>query len=166
MLKLFVFLLLLLSIRNNVCAQEQNPLYKNPRYPYAERVEDLLKRMTQREKFWQLFMIPGDLGEQPDLYKEGLFGFQVSAANAGNTAGNQLLQYNTKEDALSLAKKINQIQSYFIHKTRLGIPIIPFDEALHGLVRNGATAFPQSIALAATFDTATMGAVCIPSHCG
>lgn len=159
MLKPFVFLLLLLGIRSNVCAQELNPLYKNPRYPYAERVEDLLKRMTQREKFWQLFMIPGDLGEQPDLYKEGLFGFQVSAATAGNTAGNQLLKYNTKEDALSLAKKINQIQSYFIHKTRLGIPIIPFDEALHGLVRNGATAFPQSIALAATFDTATMGAV-------
>ncbi|WP_201767589.1 glycoside hydrolase family 3 protein [Sediminibacterium sp. C3] len=46
-----------------------------------------------------------------------------------------------------------------MHQTRLGIPIIPFDEALHGLVRNGATAFPQSIALAATFDTATMGAV-------
>lgn len=159
MLRPIVFLLLLMGIWNNVCSQEQSPLYKNPRYSNAERVEDLLKRMTQREKFWQLFMIPGDLGEDPDLYKEGLFGFQVSAANAGNNAGNQMLQYNTKEDALSLAKKVNQIQSYFVHQTRLGIPIIPFDEALHGLVRNGATAFPQSIALAATFDTATMGAV-------
>jgi beta-glucosidase len=38
----------------------------------------------------------------------------------------------------------------------LGIPIISFDEALHGLVREGATVFPQSIALAATWDTALM----------
>lgn len=159
MLKPIVFLLLFMGIWNNVCSQEQSPLYKNPSYSNADRVEDLLKRMTLREKFWQLFMIPGDLGEDPDLYKEGLFGFQVSAANAGNNAGNQMLQYNTKEDALSLAKKINQIQAYFVHQTRLGIPIIAFDEALHGLVRNGATAFPQSIALAATFDTAAMGAV-------
>ena len=159
MFKLFLFLILLLGIENNIWSQEQIFIYKNPRYSYTERVEDLLKRMTPREKFWQLFMIPGDLGEQPDLYRDGLFGFQVSAATAGNTAGNQMLQYNTKENALSLAKKINQIQSYFIYQTRLGIPIIPFDEALHGLVRNGATVFPQSIALAASFDTATMGAV-------
>ena len=53
-----------------------------------------------------------------------------------------------------MAKKINEIQRYFVEETRLGIPIIAFDEALHGLIRGGATAFPQSIALAATFDTA------------
>ena len=55
-----------------------------------------------------------------------------------------------------LAKKINAIQKYFVEHTRLGIPIIAFDEALHGLVREGATVFPQSIALAATFNTALM----------
>ena len=49
------------------------------------------------------------------------------------------------------AELINEIQKYFVEETRLGIPIIPFDEALHGLVREGATAFPQSIALAATW---------------
>ena len=38
----------------------------------------------------------------------------------------------------------------------MGIPIIAFDEALHGLVRKGATVFPQSIALAATWDTTLM----------
>src|SRR4029077_8525180 len=40
-----------------------------------------------------------------------------------------------------------------VEKTRLGIPIIAFDEALHGLVRDGATTFPQAIGLAATWDT-------------
>lgn len=156
--KLFL-IILLLGMLVKSWSQEHHPIYKKSNYSISERVEDLIKRMTPKEKFWQLFMIPGDLGEQPDLYKDGLFGFQVSAATAGNSAGNQMLQYNTKEDALLLAKKINQIQSYFVHQTRLGIPIIPFDEALHGLVRNGATVFPQSIALAASFDTSLMGAV-------
>ncbi|MGH7647539.1 MAG: glycoside hydrolase family 3 N-terminal domain-containing protein, partial [Gemmatimonadaceae bacterium] len=46
------------------------------------------------------------------------------------------------------------IQRYFVERTRLGIPIIPFDEGVHGLVRDAATDFPAAIALAATFDTA------------
>ena len=79
----------------------------------------------------------------------------AGVANEKNAA-QQILQYDTKENAWSLAKKINRIQQYFIEKTRLGIPIIPFDEALHGLVRDGATVFPQSIGLAATWNTKLM----------
>jgi beta-glucosidase len=99
-------------------------------------------------------MIPGEIGKgDEDKYKNGLFGFQVSAASAGGDASQQLLSYGTSENALLLARKINAIQKYFVERTRLGIPIIAFDEALHGLVRDGATVFPQSIALAATWDT-------------
>ena len=94
-------------------------------------------------------------GEE-DKYHAGLFGFQVSAGSSNENAAQQLLQYNTKENALSLVKKINSIQSYFVEQTRLGIPIIAFDEALHGLVRDGATVFPQSIGLAATWNTHLM----------
>lgn len=138
---------------------QQLPIYKDASYATEQRVADLIKRMTPTEKFWQLFMIPGDLGNNPALYKNGIFGFQVSAASSQTGVGAQLMSYNTKENALLLAQKINQIQRYFINETRLGIPFIPFDEALHGLVRNGATAFPQSIALAASFDTSLMSVV-------
>lgn len=135
----------------------QTPVYKNPKASIDDRVKDLLQRMTPEEKFWQMFMIPGDLDNaDTNQYKHGIFGFQVSAASKGNGAAGQLLQYGTGEDALSLAKKINSIQKYFVEKSRLGIPIIPFDEALHGLVRSGATSFPQAIGLAATWDTAMM----------
>ena len=134
----------------------QSPAYKNPALPIDERVKDLLKRMTPEEKFWQLFMIPGDLDNVDSMqYKNGIFGFQVSASSKGD-AGGQMLNYSTNESALVLTKKINSIQRYFVEHTRLGIPIIAFDEALHGLVREGATTFPQSIALAATWDTLLM----------
>jgi len=136
------------------------PLYKNSRAPINERVKDLLGRMTPTEKFWQLFMIPGDIKPGEGYkYKDGLFGFQVSAASAGSEGAQQMLQYNATETAVSLAKKVNAIQRFFMDSTRLGIPMLPFDEALHGLVRQGSTIFPQSIGLAATFNTSTMEAV-------
>ncbi|ROI00185.1 beta-glucosidase [Chryseobacterium daecheongense] len=135
----------------------QKPLYKDPKQPVEVRVQDLLKRMTPEEKFWQCFMIPGDLDNVPkDQYSHGIFGFQVSAGNQGGGAAGQLLKYNANEDAERLVKKINAIQKYFVEESRLGIPIIPFDEALHGLVREGATAFPQAIGLAATFNPELM----------
>ncbi|CAH0243045.1 Xylan 1,4-beta-xylosidase [Pedobacter sp. Bi27] len=128
--------------------------YKNPKLSVDLRVKDLISRMTPEEKFWQLFMIPGDVTtENKTQFKNGIFGLQVSAAAQGSGNAQQMLTYNTSEDGLSLAKKVNEIQKFFVEETRLGIPIIPFDEALHGLVRQGATAFPQSIGLAASFDT-------------
>ena len=132
--------------------------YKNPKLPIEERVKDLLKRMTIEEKFWQLFMIPGDLKEGEEKYRNGIFGFQVSTQGNTDAAG-QLLNYSGGSTALETVRKINSIQKYFIEKTRLGIPIIAFDEALHGLVRDEATAFPQAIALAATWDTSLMNQV-------
>ncbi len=151
--KIFVFIII---TGFSLSGFAQKNIYKDNTQPIAARVADLLKRMTAEEKFWQLFMIPGDLNNAaPGQYKNGIFGFQVSAGGAGDM-NNQLLKYNTKEDALYLAKKINSIQKYFVDSTRLGIPIIAFDEALHGLVRKGATAFPQAIALAASWDTVLM----------
>ncbi|MBZ5856760.1 glycoside hydrolase family 3 C-terminal domain-containing protein [Flavihumibacter profundi] len=149
-------LLFLLFLCTKITFGQQLAPYKNPKLPIPERVQDLLSRMTPEEKFWQLFMIPGDLDKATkDQYSHGIFGFQVSAASKGD-AGGQLLTYNTSENAVALTRKINAIQKYFVEESRLGIPVIAFDEALHGLVRDGATAFPQSIALAATWDTAVM----------
>ena len=46
----------------------QKPAYKNEKLPVEQRVKDLLQRMTAEEKFWQLFMIPGDLGADEANY--------------------------------------------------------------------------------------------------
>ncbi len=114
--------------------------YRDASLPVAVRVQDLLGRMTLEEKFWQLFMIPGNLDDPAHDYSHGIFGLQISPG--------------TVPGARAHAERINAIQRYFVEKTRLGIPIIPFDEAVHGLARDGATMFPAAIALAATWDPA------------
>ncbi|MBS4059718.1 MAG: glycoside hydrolase family 3 C-terminal domain-containing protein [Bacteroidetes bacterium] len=154
-LKLFFISLLLTNTFSGVMAQS----YKNTSLPVEERVRDLLSRMTPEEKFWQLFMIPGDLGDDKEKYLSGIFGFQVNTVGQEAGATGQMLQHNEGQSSFETALKINEIQRFFIEETRLGIPIIPFDEALHGLVRSGATAFPQAIGLAATWNAELMHAV-------
>ena len=61
-------------------------------------------------------MIPGDLDNaDSSQYTNGIFGLQVSAASKGD-AGGQMLNYNTSENALKLAKKINSIQKHFVEQ--------------------------------------------------
>jgi beta-glucosidase len=126
--------------------------YRDARLPVDTRVHDLLGRMTIEEKFWQTFMIPGDLDDSTHDYSHGAFGLQISVAPRGQTVA-------PTAAARAHAERINAIQRFFVEHTRLGIPIIPFEEALHGLGRDGAMVFPQSIALAATWDTALVGRV-------
>jgi beta-glucosidase len=138
----------LLLVPRPAVPQAQTP-YRDPRLPVAERARDLLGRMTREEKFWQLFMIPGDLDDSTHDYSHGVFGLQIATVQGAPGAN----------PARAHAERINAIQRHFVERTRLGIPIIPFDEAVHGLVREGATVFPQAIALAATWDTALVGDV-------
>jgi beta-glucosidase len=126
--------------------------YRDARLPVADRVRDLLGRMTLEEKFWQTFMIPGDLDDSTHDYSHGAFGLQISVAPRGRAVP-------PAGAARAHAERINAIQRYFVERTRLGIPIIPFEEALHGLGRDGAIVFPQAIALAATWDTTLVGKV-------
>lgn len=135
------------------------PPYKNPNLSVEERVEDLLGRMTTEEKFWQIYMMPGDFEQGKERFKHGIFGLQVRTVTSDDPQLKQLLQYDPQLNAHEMVRTVNEMQRYFIEETRLGIPFIPFEEALHGVLRSGATAFPQSIGLAATFDTAMVSQV-------
>ena len=50
------------------------------------------------------------------------------------------------------AEFTNAIQRWVKKNTRLGIPVIFHEEALHGLMGQDATSFPQAIALASTWN--------------
>jgi beta-glucosidase len=126
-------------------ASGQMPTYRDRNASVAARVDDLLGRMTLEEKFWQLYMIPGDLDDSTHDYRNGIFGLQV--------------RMPPHTSARAHTEKLNTIQHYFVENTRLGIPMLPFEEAAHGLLAEDATVFPVSIALAATFDTTLIGRV-------
>lgn len=135
------------------CKNEDKFIYRDSNATIDERVEDLLSRMTIEEKFGQVFMVPYHSSQRLEKYKDGVFGFQLSTSSSETQ---QMLRYSEGGEARQAAELANQVQKFFVEETRLGIPIIPFDEALHGLVRKGATAYPQAIGLAATWDTALM----------
>ncbi|HEX7868535.1 MAG TPA: beta-glucosidase, partial [Chryseobacterium sp.] len=94
------FKILTISLLSSVFISAQKPLYKDSKQSVEVRIQDLLKRMTPEEKFWQCFMIPGDLDNVPKgQYSHGIFGLQVSAGNQGGGVAGQLLKYNANEDA-------------------------------------------------------------------
>ena len=147
--------LILLGASTVAASVQDRPAYRNPSLSPDERARDLLGRMTLQEKFWQLYMSPGSLDDSTHDYSHGSFGLQIrlNDEQMATSAAQATMMARVHTD------KINSIQRYFVESTRLGIPIIPFEEALHGLAAPGATVFPQSIALAATWDTQVVGDV-------
>lgn len=121
------------------------PPYQDPSRPIAERVADLLGRMTLEEKVDQLK--GGRPLEQGVVDPTGAF----SEANL-----DEILQKRFRHDhrftTRYLAELNNALQRHRLEKSRLGIPSIMFGEGLHGFMSYGATSFPQAIALASTWD--------------
>ncbi len=115
--------------------------YLNPKASISERTADLLARMTLTEKIAQLRCTTRKVVWDQNLTVEGIGG--VGPIFRSWTAG-------------EAAARINEVQKLAVEKTRLGIPVIFHDEALHGLIANKATSFPQAIGLAATWDPALM----------
>ena len=126
--------------------------YQNPDLPIADRVADLLARMTLDEKLAQMtiFNPPGD---QIRDSEEGPFNVDVLRQNLPHSVGG-IGRVGLYRSSRETAVAANAIQHFAIHETRLGIPILLIDEALHGLMGWEATSFPQAIGLAATWDPA------------
>jgi beta-glucosidase len=133
-------------------------MYKNPDIPVDERVEDLLGRMTLDEKVAQVMCIW--LQKQALLLNDDAsFNEQKAAKNLPHGIGQiarpsegydrNLLQ---NRNAREMAEFTNSVQKYFVEKTRLGIPVVFHEECLHGHAAKDGTSFPQSIALAGTWD--------------
>jgi len=120
--------------------------WMNAALPVARRAQLLLAQMTLEEKFWQLYMAPGDPRTDGTL-RHGAFGVQLL-----DTLGSRP-RVNPDKAA---AERSNAVQRFFVERTRLGIPVVLFEEGLHGLVQGGAPVYTQAIGLAATFDTAVV----------
>jgi beta-glucosidase len=142
-----------------ILAAMDSPAYRDPSLPIAERVADLLSRMTIAEKVAQMTCLWNERHKKM-LGPEGRFDAEVAERHFGH--GDGLGQIGRPSDAAGGAKpglgpvesavESNAIQRWFIENSRLGIPVMFHDEALHGHVAVGATSFPQPIGLGATFD--------------
>ena len=123
------------------------PLYKDQNATTDARVEDLLARMTLREKIAQLgsrwvFALLTDLAFDAEKASAELadgIGHITRVAGASNV---------TPVEGARLA---NRIQRHLREETRLGIPAIVHEECCAGYMAKGATQFPQIIGLASTW---------------
>ncbi len=98
-------------------------LYRDPAQPVDVRVKDLISRMTLEEKVQQMIQ---------------------------NEAG--FVYVDVEKSPEVNAEKFRQVQDDLRTKTRLGIPALTGNETLHGLMLQGATIYPQAIALGSTWN--------------
>ena len=123
--------------------ERQVPPYMNPELDIEERVYDLLGKMTLEEKADQLrsgynrFSFP----DFADSVKIEEFILNMPGMLQPEDVG---LEYD-----ISVR---NAIQKTVTEKSRLGIPMLFADEALHGAAKGSATSFPQAIALGCSWN--------------
>ncbi len=123
------------------------PPYKDANLPIADRVKDLLGRMTLEEKVDQLSW--GWIQKVDVIDPTGTYTTETARqAVAGEWSAPLKL---TPRNAAILR---NAVERYQLEKTRLGIPVIFPGEALHGFMEYGSTSFPQALGLASTWDPA------------
>ncbi len=119
--------------------------YRNPKLPIEQRTADLLKRMTLEEKVEQL------RGGRTSIYgmldTTGKFTDRDIDKN-----WRKMYDMHSQRSPHDQAVYRNALQRYAVEKTRLGIPQIFQDEALHGYTADHATSFPQATALGSTWD--------------
>jgi beta-glucosidase len=134
--------------------------YKDPKAPLEQRIEDLLGRMTPEEKLAQITAVwtqkntvlkangEFDPVKAKQLYPNGI-GHFTRPSDIQGKGGPFDTPFRDEKQTVDL---INAIQRFSTKQTRLGIPTLFHEEGLHGYAARGATSFPQSIALASTWD--------------
>jgi beta-glucosidase len=131
-------------------------VYEDYRKPIEQRAQDLLSKMTMEEKLvqlqcpwmgkWKLY--PGgkfDDNKAGQLYPNGLGSmWRMSDGSSFGKGGTP-----NSSQVVVLA---NETQKHFINKTRLGIPILLMEEALHGIQVKDGTMFPSSLGMSSSWN--------------
>jgi beta-glucosidase len=138
----------------SAAAEPGIPLYKRADAPVEKRVRDLLGRMTLEEKVAQLWSNTTQPGEAnaAGLFHNGQLEEPVAHRVLGQGLGTFMVWEIMNTPVARGVDQRNQIQTWILKNTRLGIPIMFHGEALHGAAVGGATSFPQAIALGSTWD--------------
>ncbi|MCT4644311.1 MAG: hypothetical protein N4A74_04930, partial [Carboxylicivirga sp.] len=130
-------------------------VYENPKAPIEKRVDDLLSQMTIEEKTCQMVTLYGygrvAKDEIPtdnwsnELWKDGLANIDEASNGVYKDA-----KYKYPYDKHVWA--LNEIQKFFVEKTRLGIPVEFTNEGIRGLNHYKSTSFPAQIGMGCTWN--------------
>jgi beta-glucosidase len=121
--------------------------YKDASLPIADRVADLIRRMTLEEKVYQLTG-----GWERNIGVLDPTGTYTDESARKILSGEWEGDYKLTPREAAIVR--NAAQRYLREKTRLGIPAMFLSEALHGYMEYGSTSFPQALGLASTWDPA------------
>ena len=135
--------------------------YEDPAVPVEKRIDDLVARMTVEEKTAQmvtLYGFPRVLKDElpteqwsTSFWKDGIG--NIDEHMNGNTGPkNELAQPKYDLPYSQHSRALNEVQRFFIEKTRLGVPADFTNEGIRGLLHSKATSFPAQLAVAAAFN--------------
>jgi beta-glucosidase len=150
------FIIMILTIIMINFSFVQHPIYLDAMQPIDKRVEDLLSRMTLEEKLGQLNSprpkeLAEDLPDQIEASRKFAEGKLID--NIGPAGGFFSMDIIFMEGARTQAEFINELQKIALEKTRLKIPLLFVEEGTHGLMRPGATVFPEGLSIGSTWNT-------------
>jgi beta-glucosidase len=140
-------------------SQDQaKPLYLDSGAPIAARIDDLVARMSLKEKVGQMNMpcvYQGALGKDPLAKQEGCRRFtlgelpgDIGPGGGFFTLADNALQVGSREQAIFF----NELQKLAIEKTRLRIPLLQSEEGTHGVMCSDKTIFPEGLAIGSTWN--------------
>jgi beta-glucosidase-like glycosyl hydrolase len=149
--------IVLLAIAASLTLSAQStPPYKDASLPVERRLDDLLSRMTLEEKVAQTLAVWQQKRQIADA--NGNF----DPAKAAPILQNGIGQITRVSDGVERGGKrrgpreaaefVNAIQHWVMEHTRLAVPAMFHEEALHGLAAAKGTNFPVPIALASSWD--------------
>lgn len=153
----FVLFLLMMPVRLHTQASE-TPLYLDPKQRTEVRVDDLMSRMTLKEKVGQLNLpcvYVDQLGKSiPEKmaackrFAAGTYTDEIGPGSGFFTLADTILH----EGAEQQVAYFNELQKIALTQTRLKIPLLEDEEGTHGAMFPGATVFPEGLALGSSFD--------------
>lgn len=142
------------------------PIYLDHTRTIEERVNDLMSRMTIKEKVGQLNLpcvYVDELGttipakrEACKRFAAGTYTQEIGPACGFFTLADEVLHDGNARHA---AEYFNELQKIALTQTRLKIPLMQDEEGTHGAMYPGATVFPEGLAIGSSFDLDLVRAV-------
>ena len=144
--------IVLLSLTILLAAACSTKTAPHPDKPYEALVNAVYDRLSVEDRAAQLFGI-----YPSELMVDGVFSIDKCKEVIPYGAGH-ICQLSSSQslNADELRKLIADIQDYMVNYTPAGIPAVIHDECITGVTAKGATAYPQQMAVACTWDPALL----------